>query len=306
MRAVAKGWRVVLWSLASLLCAALLAVGSVYAAFAWVTTRRHDVPLEPAPPIPRPADAAEGRRLSVLLGCLSCHGRNGGGGKMELPGLVLLGAPNLTEVLREYSDAELVRLVRFGVRRDGRTALGMPAGTFYPLGNSDLARVIAYLRSLPPAPSRGPGRVREISFRARVGVLLGKFKTSVGSVDRSLPRWGELPRTSPFERGRYLASVVCSECHGLDFQGMDIEGSPSLRIVAAYDLEQFKHLLRTGEPMDKRDLGEMSTAAREDFVMLTDAEIADLYAFFRGAFGAPVAPEATAVPGGATSPTEAF
>jgi len=58
--------------------------------------------------------------------------------------------------------------------------------------------------------------------------------------------------------------------------------------------------------MDKRDLGEMSTAAREDFVMFTDAEIADLYAFFRGAFGAPVAPEATAVPGGATSPTEAF
>jgi mono/diheme cytochrome c family protein len=267
---------------------AALAVGFVYAAFARITTRKHDIPLEPAPSIVQITDPTEARRLPVLLGCLSCHGKSGGGGKMELPGVVLLGAPNLTTVLPEYGDAELVRLIRFGVRRDGTTALGMPAATFYPLGDSDLAKVIAYLRNLPPAADRGPGRgVRQISFKARVGIVLGKFKTSAGSVDRTAPRWGELPRTTPFERGRYLASVTCAECHGQDFEGSELEGSPSLRIAAVYDLEQFGHLLRTGEPISKRDLGEMTSVAKEDFVLFNDAEIADLHAFFRGRFGTP-------------------
>ncbi len=290
MGKLASGGKLAARVLAGLCFAGLLAVGLVESTFAWVTTRKHEVPLEELPPPARGVDLAEGRRMAVLLGCLSCHGRTGGGGKMELPGVLMLGAPNLTEALRQYSDAELVRLIRFGVRRDGTTALGMPAATFYPLGNADLANVLASLRSLPPAPNRGPGAVREVSFRARLGLLLGRFRASADAVDRTRPRWGELPRQTPFERGRYLASVTCSECHGPDLEGMEIEGSPSLRIVTAYDLERFRHLLRTGEPPGGRDLGEMSSVAREDFVLFTDDEIADLYAYLCQAFGVPARP----------------
>ena len=49
-----------------------------------------------------------------------------------------------------------------------------------------------------------------------------------------MPRWGELPRRTAFERGRYLASIVCAECHGLDFHGNALEGGPSLAVLAAW------------------------------------------------------------------------
>jgi len=283
--------RVAAWGLGVLIAVVGLACGAVYAGFAWMTLRTLDVPLEPPPPRVTLADPAEARRFTVLLGCVSCHGRDGGGGKVGLPGVLLIGSPNLTRVLPQYSDAELARLIRFGVRRDNRTALMMPTATFYPLGDDDLARVMAYVRSLPPAPDRGPGTgVREISFQARVGFVLGKVRTAAGSVDRSRPRWGELPRTTPFERGRYLASITCSECHGVDFEGVEIQGSPTLRLVAGYDLDQFKHLLRTGEPLGKRQLGEMAAVAKEDFVSFKDSEIEDIYAFLREHFAAPAAP----------------
>lgn len=46
-------------------------------------------------------------------------------------------------------------------------------------------------------------------------------------------------------RGRYLASVTCSECHGLDFGGNTLERAPTLAIVGAYTAEQRSHLIRT-------------------------------------------------------------
>ena len=52
-------------------------------------------------------------------------------------------------------------------------------------------------------------------------------------------------------------------------------------------MAQFTHLLRAGQPIGGRDLGEMSEAAREDFVNFRDDEIADIYAFLRREFGDP-------------------
>jgi mono/diheme cytochrome c family protein len=282
--------KALIWTAAALLLVAALAVGAVYGGNAWITTRQHDVPLEPAPVAAAAFDAVEARRLAILVGCVSCHGRSGGGGSIGLPGVVQLGVPNLTKVMPEYSDAELVRLLRFGVLRNGTTAIGMPSAAFYPLSDADLARLIAYLRSLPPARDIGPGRgVREFSFLARVGLMIGKLETSVAQVDRAAPRWGELPRTTPFERGRYWASIVCAECHRPDLQGDELLGSPSLAIVRAYDLEQFRHLLRTGEPLSKVKLGLMADVSKADFVSFRDDEIDDLYAFLS-------ADTATAIP----------
>ena len=99
-----------------------------------------------------------------------------------------------------------------------------------------------------------------------------------------MPRWGELSRSTPFERGRYMASIICSECHGLDFKGEAFEGSPSLEILAVYNIDQFKHLMRTGEPISKRDLGLMSMVARDAFVHFREDEMIDIYTFLRQNF----------------------
>ena len=113
-------------------------------------------------------------------------------------------------------------------------------------------------------------------------MVTGKWGVDAELVDRSLPRWGELPRNTPFERGRYLASIVCTACHGLDFRGSALERSPPLAILAAYSLEQFRHLLRTANSVDGRALAPMSWVRNVDF---TDQEIDDLYVFLRAHHG---------------------
>ena len=275
--------KIVLGLLGSVATMVVIAIATIYAVSEWRLARGHDAPLVPLSP-PGPVDLDEGRRMARIVGCWSgCHGPEGEGGHVELEGVVRQAAPTLSSVLPAYSDAELARLVRYGVKRDGRSALGMTSYTFWPLGDQDLANIFAHLRSQParePVP-----RVLELAPKGRIALALGIWRTSAEAVDRSIPRWGELPRETSFERGRYLASVTCSECHGLDFRGNALERGPSLAIVAAYSPEQFRHLLRTGEPISKRDLGIMSWTARNAFFLFSDEEIADIRTFLRGHHG---------------------
>jgi cytochrome c553 len=277
------------WGLAAL---PLLAALCVFAVSEWVLRRRHDVPLEPAPPSIADADD-EGRRRAVLIGCLQgCHGPEGEGSQEGAPGIYWATAPTLTAVLPSYSDAELVRLLRFGVKRDGTSAVGMPTRTFYPMSGDDLALIIAHLRARPPRPA--VPRHQRILPLGRLALALGKWKLSADQVEPAMPRWGALARSTPFERGRYLASVTCSECHGLDFRGMAYFPSPSLAIVNGYHPGQFRRLLRTGEHLSGRSDGIMSNVARKAFAEFTDQEIDDLYAFLTATFagaGLATAPE---------------
>jgi cytochrome c553 len=273
-------WRRVLsWTLGSILAFSLAAAFAVYLRSEWLLRRERDVPLTPFA-APAQDDTSEGRRLAVLVGCLQgCHGPQGEGGTEGAPGIFEVTAPTLADVLPQYSDPELHRLVRFGVKRDGRSALGMPSGTFYPIADQDLAAIVAHLRTLPPVPPKP--RVRRVEPVGRAALALGKWQVSADEVDPTRPRWGALPRTTSQERGRYLASITCAECHGLELQGKEFLGSPPLTIVRAYDLEHFRHLLRTGEHLSGRTTGMMADVVRKAFVELTDQEIDDLYAFLR-------------------------
>ena len=75
-------------------------------------------------------DAAErGKRLADVTGCTDCHG-------VDLRGKTFIDegwwrgryySSNLTLKVQEYSDEELARIVREGVRPDGRGVIAMPA-----------------------------------------------------------------------------------------------------------------------------------------------------------------------------------
>ena len=138
-----------------------------------------------------------------------------------------------------YSDEELVRLIRYGLKRDGQSAVGMISYTFWALGDQDLANIIAHLRRQPHRPP--VERELTLSWRGRLALVTGEWKVSVEQVDRERPRWGNLPLRTAFERGRYIASITCTECHGLDFNGNPLERAPSLAILAAYSQDQFDH-----------------------------------------------------------------
>ncbi len=259
---------------------AFVFVALVYAVSEWRIRRSYDAPLVPIAAT-APADPVAGEHMAKLLGCWEgCHGRRGEGGTESIEGIVRHTAPTLSQVLPRYSDAELVRLIRYGVRRDGRSAVGMISYTFWPLGDQDLANVIAHLRRQPATPPV-PRRL-ELTLRGRIALVTGEWKVSAEQVDRTIPRWGELPRRTPFERGRYLASVICSECHGLDFRGNPLEGAPSLAIVAAYGRDAFHALIRTNTAIGGRRIPPMEWTPDAGF---TDGEIDDLYAFLRAYHG---------------------
>lgn len=120
-------------------------------------------------------DAEHGRYLVTIMDCQGCHsGRladgtldpdahlTGGVVGFELPGLGVFYPPNLTPDretgLGTWSDAEIGTAIRTGERPDGRIlAPIMPWMSYAVLSDADLADVIAYLRTLPPAANRVPG-----------------------------------------------------------------------------------------------------------------------------------------------------
>ena len=264
---------------------AALSLALLYGVSEWRIRRQHDAPLLPLRPA-APADPVAGLHMARVVGCWAgCHGPAGEGGTEVIEGTRRITAPTLSQVVPQYTDEELARLVRYGVKRDGRSAVGMNAGVLWPLGDQDLADIFAHLRSQPARPAIP--RKRELSLRGRLGLVTGEWKVSADQVDVTVPRWGELPRTTSFERGRYLASIVCSECHGHDFNGYPLEGGPSLALLAIYDAGQFRSLLRTGKPIDGRDIPKMSWMPDVGF---TDSEIEDLYEFLRKHHGLPHPP----------------
>jgi cytochrome c553 len=259
---------------------ALLFFASVFAVSEWKIRRHYDAPLVPLHAL-APADPVAGEHWAKLVGCWSgCHGDRGEGGSEHIEGIVTHTAPTLSGVLPQYSDAELLRLIRYGVKRNGRSAVGMISYTFWALGDQDIANIISHLRRQPATPPV-PRRL-DLTMRGRIALVTGAWKVSAEQVDRNIPRWGELPRETPYERGRYLASVICSECHGLDFKGNALEGAPSLVVLGAYDPVAFRTLIRSNRAVGGRRIAPMGWTPEVGF---TDVELDDLYAFLRAYHG---------------------
>jgi mono/diheme cytochrome c family protein len=264
----------------SVLALALIALVVIYVIAEVKLRHRYAVPADT---ISTPADSlsiAEGFRLARLRGCAGgCHGDNIEGGMfIDEWWLARLPAANLTVAVQDYSDTELVGIIRHGVRPDGRSVIGMPSDMFRPLNDADLGRILAYLRSVPP--TTGQARGVSVGPMGRLGVVMGMYKPAAEDVRRAEELIGTFPAESDsLTEGAYLARTVCTECHGLDLTGGPEGYPPDLRIVAGYSLEAFTHLMRTGKGLGQRDLKLMSEVARERFVHFTDAEIGELYRY---------------------------
>lgn len=273
--------RVLRWVGMAVAALALLAVVAALVVYAWSESmlRRHS-PVRAAS-VTVPTDAAsiaEGRRLSLVHGCVGCHGAGVAGNELlDEPAIATIVAPNLTTIIRTYGDADLVTAIRHGVRADGRTMIVMPSQAFVPLSDADMGRLVGYLRSLPPVP--GPGARAEIGPIGRIGLVLAKYKTSLQLVEDA----SDPPEATPGSAtlGRYLARTSCAQCHGADLRGASHpEGvAPDLRIVAAYSTENFATLMRTGMGIGGRKLGVMTPWAASYFPSFTAEEVDGLYAY---------------------------
>ncbi len=124
---------------------------------------------------PLPADPAErGRRLLELANCTDCHNSFdarhrplpgmylAGGFAFPVPGKGTVYAPNLTPDpltgIGRWTDEELVRAIKAGIGRDGRSLYVMPWTAYAGLDEEDLRALVAAMRVLPAVGNPVPPR----------------------------------------------------------------------------------------------------------------------------------------------------
>ncbi len=154
--------------------------------------------------------------VETIAGCGNCHtplgpngplpGRHLAGGLVMDEGVFRAVTPNITPDpatgIGGWSDAQLVRAIREGIRPDG-TLIGppMPFAFYRGLADDDLAAMVAYLRTVPAVVSDTPPSTYSFPLPPAYGPPV----TSVKAPDRA----------DKVAYGAYLAGPVghCMECH---------------------------------------------------------------------------------------------
>lgn len=147
-----------------------------------------------------------------IAGCGNCHsplgpeasGKELSGRLVEKNDAFTAIANNLTPAGRvsQWSDAELGRAIREGIRPDG-SLIGppMPFAMYRGLSDSDLEAIVAFLRTVPAVESDLPASEYNIPLPPAYGPPIDTI--------------ADIPRGVTVEYGAYLAGPVahCMECH---------------------------------------------------------------------------------------------
>lgn len=272
------------WGLAGLVGVSGIAAAYVYVASEHALARQYAPIAESVAPLSLDAGArnieiAEGRRLARVVGCTHCHGETLTGSTIDIPNIARFVAPNVTKIAPHYDDAELATLIRRGIRRDGTGTVFMPSEMLVHLSDADLAKIIAWVRTVPQAD--GITDQTEVRPLGRVIVALGEFQAGP---DASAPFKSADILVDPADavsRGRYLVMNACSECHGQDLAGREVAHSPPLTIAKSYSEADFARLMHEGIALGGRTTELMSPTAVARFSAFTPDEISSIYAFLQ-------------------------
>jgi len=258
----------------------VVAYGAIYGLSSRILNRVYNIPLGTVTLPTDSASLANGERMARIVGCHGCHLQALNGEIFyDEPRIARLVTVNVPAKLTAYSDPEFERLLRRGVRQDGTSPVVMPPPGFYHLSDADVFGIMAWIRSRPRVDSGPPLPPEEYRILGRLGLATGQFKTTAQSIDTTVPRIGNDPLYLTSRRGEYLARIVCTECHGLALEGDPMGPSPALSQAVGYSLEEFTRLLRTGEPRGATKLTLMAQTATSRLHLLTDDEIAAVYAY---------------------------
>ena len=225
-----------------------------------------------------------GERLTWVLGCRGCHGKDLQGTFFteDEPQYGPLYASNLTVEIPEYSDAQLEGIIRHGVHPARKTVWGMPSEIFQHLSDPDFRAVVAYLRTLKPAGKKLPPP--QFSAQDKKDIASGEYEPAVKLVPE---RASMLPAdVGPNHAlGRYNTEVTCAECHGAQLEGKKPPKPgmpPDLVVAGGYSREEFERLITTGVPLGNRKLNPMmSGVAQRRFTHMTPHERDALYAYLK-------------------------
>lgn len=206
---------------------AVVLVVAVASLFIFILARADRTYEAPYPEITASSDSsliARGRHLVYgPAHCGDCHAPRdevaafkrgeevslAGGYDFVLP-IGTIHAPNITPDdetgIGTYTDAEIARVMRYGVKRNGQAMIDfMP---FYDLSERDLTAIVSYLRSTPAVRNERP---------AHEWNLMGKAVRAFGLIrpmgDGDVPPAPPVDSTAAY--GKYLAASVanCRGCH---------------------------------------------------------------------------------------------
>lgn len=215
-----------------------------------------------------------------MSGCTGCHAEDLAG-QIFFDDIIFarLVVPNLTHFMKTETTEALEAAIRQGIGFDGRPLVLMPSPMFKHLSDAETARIIAFLKTKPIVENDLPGNF--FGPISRFLFLKGEFKTAPTLIAEQTPLRFNAISAPELAKGEKLALGMCTECHGQNLEGSD-QGdfyTPDLSIAAAYTLEEFSHLMKTGEASGGREVGLMTEVAQNRFSYLLDEEIAALYAF---------------------------
>jgi len=194
----------------------------------WAVTHWRRTFEAPVPDIHASTDTAiiaRGRYLAYgPAHCVECHTNQSAwdsvlaghtpllaGGKEFLTPVGTFRTPNLTpdsaHGIGRVSDGQLARVLRYGVRPDGRVVV--PFMEFQDLSDEDLTALLSFLRSQQPVARTVPDH--DINF---MGKLVLAFLMKPAGPARTPPTHSPAD-SATVERGAYLANTVaaCVACH---------------------------------------------------------------------------------------------
>jgi mono/diheme cytochrome c family protein len=282
--------------------AALLLVAGVVV-YALSEKRVHKQYAITPKPLAIPSDSASITRgahvVSAIGKCIECHGEKLEGTVMiDDANLGLVAARNLTRgtggVGRILTDADLIRAIRHAVGPDGRPLMIMPSEDYIELSDSDLAAVVAYVKSVPPVDNVLPDS--KLGPLGRALLVAGRLPVFPAErIDHSRPSPAPVSESDTVKYGGYLVRVGCVGCHGPKLAGGPvIAGDPNWPPASNLTVRgptrrwsetDFRTLLRTGARPDSSPVNiAMPWKATR---LMTDAEIHAVWRYLRSIPGQP-------------------
>jgi mono/diheme cytochrome c family protein len=248
----------------------LLAIGAVF--FASESKLKAQIDLEAAAfVIPEGNDdvLARGKYLvDHIMGCghSDCHRADfGGGAVMDNFPMGLIYAPNITSgeggVIKDYEPVDWIRILRHGIRKDGRRALVMPSEDYVTFSDEDLGAVVAYIKSQPAVDRASPRH--SLGPIARMLLATGEVTFAYDKIDHSAERPNAVPGPTA-EWGSVLIGA-CIGCHGGELSGGKIPGgdpswpaprniTPHETGIAGWSFDDFNRTMREGKRPDGTDV----------------------------------------------------
>lgn len=230
-----------------------------------------------------PEQLARGKQLTQSCGC---HGENFGGTDFAAETGMPIGtlyAPNLTPAgdLKNWSDGEIVRAIREGVHKNGRSLIIMPATVFHHMSDDDVHSVVAYLRSLPPVePDTAPNGLNALGA-ALVATIFSSGQTVQPHITETITA---PPQGVTAEYGGYLVSIIgCADCHAQNLAGIKATDGPPpgpnlTTIVPKWSEQDFLNLMRKGTLPDGKQVG-AEMPWQEFSKMTSDDELKAMYLY---------------------------